>query len=331
MGALLSLILVTVTMGTVASVPVAGIHALKTRLHLRQDKLRRYYYVRFPKDFSFEQVLAFIWALNGIRPKEPVFPHAFGLHLVAPPTLVFELEADETGIRYRLGVPIHYADYVIGQLRSHIPGVRVEPDAEGMDTTWGYCVELTTTNDQAPFRIGSSEAVIKSLLAATHPLKEGQAILIQYVMCPADPERPRDADKLHKEKQADHTFLVVARLGANAENLDEAKRLVRRVLSALGSISAYGVRFTERRGWPRAIHNRLFSRTSPAVFPPRRTQRKWQHLSLTQRATPVLLDFRVGDQGTSRLTTAFPLRGSSSGLPTSLEPRDLSPFLRWTG
>ena len=84
----------------------------------RADHMRRTYELSFPRSMTHEQVLAFIRSLSGLPgPKflQPV--HA----------LVFEIYADETGVKNYLHVPGHVDSRVDNLLEEHIDGISLTP------------------------------------------------------------------------------------------------------------------------------------------------------------------------------------------------------------
>ena len=169
------------------------------------------YTLRFPTDLDADQVVAWLHSLSGLLPG--IIGRLFGA-----PTVVCELRASAArGFEYRLMVPRSHADYVAGQLRTAVPGVRVTPDKEiapavssldmfrdalrastsagtaaaSSSPAWTHVAEfgmrrLTQTLRVAPVPVASS--VLASLQGFA--LQKGEVSLVQWVIRPAVPERP---------------------------------------------------------------------------------------------------------------------------------------------
>lgn len=177
------------------------------------------YVLRFPAELAADQALAWLHALSGLLPGH--LGRFFGV-----PTVVFELRASAArGFEYRLLVPRSRADYVVGQLRTAVPGIRVTPEKDALFTNstvnstsdaitstmktavkeanaeitgcspscskWTRVAEfgmhrLTRTLRAEPLPVTSS--VLASLQGFA--LHAGEVILLQVVLRPAVPERP---------------------------------------------------------------------------------------------------------------------------------------------
>lgn len=219
--------------------------------------VRKRYVLTFPRDLEYEQVLAFVRSLAGL-------PHAKKFGSLA--TIAFEVQADVTGIKHYLSIPVHLADYVISQARGQIPGIRVEM-AEDPRTYWSAVTELSLSSVNMPLKIASAESAINTVLASLLPLKENEAILMQWVIGPAQKEAAHEGDKLYQVKHGDHTFLAVGRLAARAETKDDAKKLVRRIYTGLSAMKAYGVSFGSRAVPATVVHKRIIRQSSVLTYP----------------------------------------------------------------
>jgi hypothetical protein len=175
------------------------------------------YSLQFPKDLDADQVMAWLHALSGL------LPGTIG-RLFGSPTVVLELRATaDHGFQYRLSVPRTRADYVVGQLRAQLPGVRVTPepnvtkdvpkntakvstnafvnafnDAETgkngiavSSPTWTKVAEFGMRRLNRTLRV-DAVPLVGSLLASLQgfALHHGEVIVLQWIIRPAVPEAP---------------------------------------------------------------------------------------------------------------------------------------------
>src|SRR6266545_3286519 len=125
----------------------------------RRDHNRRTYRLSFPAELTNEQVLSFIWAISAtLRP--------LPLRLLGTPNVVLELLATEHGLTHRMRVPWPHGEYVLDQLRSLVPGIRVTPEDDPELPEWVWIAELGQTNITRTLRIPEPEPIAASLLAS---------------------------------------------------------------------------------------------------------------------------------------------------------------------
>src|SRR5579863_4989004 len=154
----------------------------------QHDGNRKTYRLSFPRDLDEQRVAAWIRSISGtLRPSS--------LALGGAPTVAFELWATSQGLSHRLKVPWQHADYVIGQLRSLVPGIRVTPEDEWPHRQWTKAVEVGLKGSHRPLRIMSALDMATSLLSSVQSLGKGEAVIIQWVMTPAIPTHP----PIHRE------------------------------------------------------------------------------------------------------------------------------------
>src|SRR5436190_18082398 len=94
------------------------------------------YLLVFPSDLRADQITAWLHAVWG----------TLGAGSSAP--LVHEVLQTDRGVHHFLSVPRPFADYMIGQLRVHVPNVHaaeVEPPTMG---NWTYVVRLGERNSK---------------------------------------------------------------------------------------------------------------------------------------------------------------------------------------
>ena len=185
---------------------------MKQRDQMRQDYERRSYTLSFPAGLSTDQVLAWVQSISGALRSAP-------RRLGGNPTLVFELWATDRGITHRLKAPWQHADYVMSQLLSLVPGIRYSPEDHPPSHDWKCIVEIGETDPSRSLRIRSPEYLSSSLLASVQALGEGEALLMQWVVTPAVPQRlPSE----HKSFPASHwSYRLLT--GEIAADQDEVK------------------------------------------------------------------------------------------------------------
>lgn len=144
----------------------------------------RTYRLNFPSDLDADQVATWLRACSGTLTTGP-------RRLLDVSSMVFEVEAGELGISYRLVVPDETADFLTGQLRALVPGSSATPaGADDRANQWTAAVELGQTNPRRSLGTVNAEATSASLLASFHGLGRGEALLLQWVVSPALRQRP---------------------------------------------------------------------------------------------------------------------------------------------
>lgn len=243
-----------IVLALVGGSAVGGILLARQNAQARMDMTHRHYTVNFPRDVKFDDVLAFMRALGGLTTKKWV-------RLGGLITVVLEVEADMKGIRHRISMPGHVADSVIGDLRAS--GFQVTPDKIDAEEAWDVAVELRMTDHDKSLSLGNPEATIRTILSKFQPLKEGEAILMQWTAAPMFPQAPTD-DKDHKEKRSTQNFQVIGRLAARGK---DPEALIRRVFNGLSSVKAYGVSFKEKRLVHKGLlHKRIVLRNASFAY-----------------------------------------------------------------
>ncbi|MEC3978145.1 type IV secretory system conjugative DNA transfer family protein [Amycolatopsis sp. H20-H5] len=205
-----------------------------------------------PASLPENQVQAWLQSLGGIR-------HSAVLGL--------ELRATDHGLAHHLVIPHDQADYVVSQLRSLVPGVRVVPVAVQPAPAWTVAIELGLTDLLRTLRIPSPEQLSTSLLASVQGLRSGEMVLLQWVVTPARPETPppagtndrsgtwrspthggaTDGDSMDKRaKLSEPNFLAVLRIAVHAGGESRAGHLLNHVRSGLTSANAVAIRFRRK-------------------------------------------------------------------------------------
>ncbi len=224
---------------------------------------RRAFRLTFPRDTRPEQVVAFARSLSGLLP--PWWRRWLGT-----PAVIFEVAADESGIRHRLIAPSPHAGYLVAQLRAAMPGTRVEPE-EPAPLEVGAAAELRVSSTRVPLRTDQPEATAAGLLATLQPRRSGEFSVIQWVLAPApsgglhgsvpvpsvlaeltwgrsrvQASLPVEQARAEREKRSEPEVHAVCRLGVRADSPGRELQLLRRMIGAFHAGNAPGVSFRVR-------------------------------------------------------------------------------------
>lgn len=260
-----------VALALVALMAMAAGAILSTRAseQVRLARTRRSFRVRFPRELSPQAVLDFLQGLSGVlRPRRQ--------GLLGWPAVVLEVRADPEGIVHWMHVPARWADYVLGQLRAAIPSVRVR-ESSPLQLRITRALELRLRHGHVRLRVEQSAAVATSLLACLHPLKAGEAVVLQWVVAPALVEKPTESElapddlrdviagrqplpkltRHERTKLSEPLFLCVGRLGVQAGTTERSRALLERVLAAVNASRSLEARLVPRSLPSRLVANRL--------------------------------------------------------------------------
>lgn len=218
----------------------------------------------FPRDVTPEAVTSFVRSLSGLLPP-------YWRRLWVWPHVVFEVRADANGIEHRLLAPSRQAEYVLGQLRAAVPGVRIEAEPF-MPTTVRLAGGLVQSAKLRELRVDDPAAASRAIMAALQPLATGERIVCQWVIAPtvAKPVREhvddarfvplasrswrillpgqlpsKDDVREARKKLQEPVFSAVARIGAQA-SASRARRLIGRVTSSFHIVNASGSQLRRR-------------------------------------------------------------------------------------
>jgi hypothetical protein len=241
----------------------------------------------FPSDLTTDQVVAWLEALSGLLPGGLA---RFG----GAPSVVLELWATGThGFRYRMSAPRPQAAYVVGQLRTAVPGVRATPTGAATTTTWTRMVELGMRRRARSLRAADPAVLAASVLASIQGAGLGrhERVVLQWVIRPAVPEQPPPVARaprsvrlgpfatftpppIDKAATADIraklqavNFLGVLRIGVTAASDKRAVALLASVRTALTSVRTAANSLYSRSVPQDKVSQRLVSGTAPFLFP----------------------------------------------------------------
>ncbi len=209
----------------------------------------------FPRDVSADAVLAVLTSLSGA-------PHSA--------RIVFDLEADSSGITHRLAISSPHEDILLAALRAAIPSLRADrAKAPNDQATTRLLWQLVPA--RAALRTNEPAANAAGLLSGLFPLNEGEKVRLKWTMRP-HPEPPYRANaRVPKDSQAALTakakLPVVKAVG---ELLVQAKpsrvrQLVQRVSAPLWSLRTPHGRLVAdpplwgQAGWRLGLRGRHFN------------------------------------------------------------------------
>ncbi|MBO1267102.1 type IV secretory system conjugative DNA transfer family protein [Arthrobacter cavernae] len=247
---------------TLPSTLFIGVLKMKLKSQAELDGDRKTYVLTFPQDLAEDRVKAWLRSLSGT------------LHSKASPfagvrTIVFETWSTPMGIEHRIMVPRHQSDDIMSQLRTHIRGLRYEPATTFPQHEWTYAVEVGESSPERSLRIVNSNDAAASILASLGPLKDNEAVLMQWVVTPVRPERlpedgdpsarfslksilgvqPASRDELadRRKKLTESNYGAVLRVAARAHDQPRAAKLVQNVRTSFTALNSPDNRFIEMR------------------------------------------------------------------------------------
>jgi hypothetical protein len=256
------------------------------------------------------------------------------------PHIVFEVWADGRGITHRLRLHEAQADYIVGQLRVHLPGVRVTPESSPPQHSWVSGVELGLTNPAHRLRIDGSDQLAAGLLASMAALQPDEAVLYQLVLTSAAAEKPPAKSSTHsprhrrvanygllvpepesddvndlRTKASEVNFLGVVRLAARAATSDQASELVNLVEASLASTTSPYTRF-KRRFVPQksGLFTRIEQARAPLVYPAQFSVSEIAGLSAWPIGRPNVSGLPQGQARQLPATSAIPRTGRIIGI-----------------
>lgn len=246
-------------------------------------KERQSFELTFPADLKADQIATWLRAVSGTLTTGP--RRLFGVSSIA-----FEVEATEQGISYRLLVPSETAHFVVGQLRTLLPGSTAQPAAsEERRHQWTLAVELGQTNPRRSLSVVDAESLSASVLTNMQGLRRDEAILLQWVVSPAVRERlpqasadrtnvgsmgrflsgqvDRDQIADRRRKLAEPNFLAVLRVAVKANSPSRENQLLAQIRSSLASVGSVDNRLRRRLASSKRVVERVHQAAVPTLFP----------------------------------------------------------------
>ncbi len=304
-------------------VSLGALGAARWLYAIREAEGRRTFAVTYPRGSAPDQVLAFARSLSGLLPP-------WWRRIVGSPAVVIETQAAHDGITHYLRLPARSADYVTGQLRAALPGVRiVEADPPAFRPR--LALELRTSSRTQPLRTDDPAQSAAALLATLAPLADGERVVVQWVVTPAPPasvpdvvtlrDQPRGLAALFgprepvrvpaelvagaRDKRSEPALFAALRIGVTTASRSRDRQVLRRTLGAFHLGTSPWASF--RRRWlPAELVAGRIARASAAVF-------GWPAL-LNAKEAAAFLGVPIGEPRLPGLTV-----GSSPQLPPAAE------------
>lgn len=249
------------------------------------DHYRKTYRIEsFPMELDEAEIAGWVHSITGtLRPR--LF--SFG----TSPTVVFEVWGDKNGIVHRIKVPLGDDEHIIGQLRGHVPGLRVIEESDFPKHSWKRAVEVGMTNKSRTLGIHSPEAMSTTMLASFRHLKNDERLLVQWVVTPAlTNEVPqynntktnqfrwesvvkgtldanRDEVNDRRKKLEEPNLLAVLRVAADANTDTRAEHIIENVRKAIWSARGSKSYFNRRFVFQDSLKRRISEAASPFTFP----------------------------------------------------------------
>lgn len=229
---------------------------------------RLIYKIKFPADVPVDRASALISTLPASvkAPKGSVYT----------PTMVFETINHGGSFTFRVRVPSAHAEYVIGQLRSAIPGIAVEPvpdEDQGLgDFNAGFEVGMTLPDHQIEVTGRPADFAV-SLLNSMSSLVGDEVLVYQWVVAgtkklkfPDDDDArvqstdfswfkalmgKTEASRAEKTSRrakvaSEPNYIAALRIAALSQHPDRSKALCHNVIMALKASDGVKVKFQYR-------------------------------------------------------------------------------------
>lgn len=259
----------------VALLVPAAIVAVRRFDWLKQAANRRMVKLEFPRGVEPHSVESFVRSLSGLR-----LP--YWRRVVGQPAIVFEVQASRDEVDFRLIMEAGSRDFVLGQLRNAIPGIRMS-GVESRAFIPTLAAELRLSSTERQLSVDRPGEVSSAMLSALRPLAQGEQLLIQWVLSPsrssndqsairtslltrlwspASPQQPKP-DKAMRAKAATAQFLAAVRLAAIADSAERSRQLLRRLIGPFHIVNAPHVSFRRRLVPSRLVSRRIQAASTP--------------------------------------------------------------------
>jgi uncharacterized protein DUF87 len=330
--------------------PIAALYDLAIGLFKMREQQKAWgerlstYELAFPSNLDAPEVLRWIESVTGAI-------HNKGVRKSEVATIALELVATARGFAHRLRVPVERAGYIIGQLRTHVPGIHADITHETLDDTWTLTREFGMTNANMPLNISSPEAVAASILSSLQALSEDETIVMQSLIMPMPRRTPPAADKAvqstvfsvrgvltgntlaggseieaRRKKLAELNVRAVLRIAVKAGHKKRAEHLMKQVEMALATTHSGTTRF-QRRPFTGDIGADIASARAPLHFPAQLSATELVSVSAWPLGQPDVAGLPAGRTRHLPATEAVPRDGRIIGrstMPGSERPIGLS-------
>jgi hypothetical protein len=251
----------------------------RSRDQAERDGKRECYRLSFPRDLTFDQVVAFMRTLAAVRPSR--------WSLLGRPSLVFEIRAHGGAIEHQLWMPPDRAVEVLTQLRASLPGVRAVRMDAGSRPLVAVAHELGMSDSAVSFKTSEAVSIAASVLGALSVAEDDETIILQVVVSPVGtptrrptPARatskadsnPNGEDTHARRELADKTsephVAASVRVGAVSARPGRSRQLASHVVGTLRQLDQANVRLVIRHGSRSRASKRLRLAATPIMEPP---------------------------------------------------------------
>lgn len=286
-----------------------GAYYMRKRYQEQVDAGRKVYKLAFDPSQGDEPIQV---VLNTIG---PMLSRKDSTHAV--PTVVFEIRATDRGIAYYLRIADSQASFMVGQLRTHVHGIKIQlADNDLKDVDFTYGVEVGLTDTTRTLRIAKTSDLSASILSTVQALNPGEEVVHQWVIGhsarskvpPGEGHTPsskfsitravlgktqasRDEVIDRRTKLAERTFSAVGRIGAVADSETRAREMVRNGFHALSGANSNDTRF-----WTKEVSD-ISSRINHATTP------RWITAQLTVSELSAIIGWPIKSPFVSGLTS----------------------------
>jgi hypothetical protein len=195
--------------------------------------------------------------------------------------LALELVATHKGITYYLLLSLSQEAVVLAQLRSALPGVRVEeaPDYFSVQPVIRTASELRLSSTVRPLAHERAESSVTALLSGLHPFARGEVVRVQWILSGSRALLPNKEDsgevaRAARNKHSAPVFNAVGRIAVSAPSTARAINLLNRVTNAFRVLDAPGVCVLRRTLPISVVASRVYARALPLTVWPMRLNTK---------------------------------------------------------
>lgn len=281
------------------------------------------YRLRLPSTLSIDDIAAWLATVNAAT-------HAPPFSLLPSPPVALELVASKSGIEHMLLMPQTMQGVMLANLRSALPGVRIEavPDYLNERPVFIVAAEATLTSHTRPLAHERAEVASSTILGALQPLYSHERVIIQWIITGGGLQRPiasvrashgdsrrisswpvdgqvsidSEAVRAARAKQQTPILRSGLRIGVVAADKKRAISLFGRVWAGFRVLNAPGVGVVRRWRPADAVAGRMRSMCVPLLVWP---------LVLNTRELAGLIGFPVGGVHLPGVAT-----GAARQLPT---------------
>lgn len=260
---------------------------IKVFMQRASDQKHRTYRIEsFPSETDPDKLANWIHAITGT-----LRPGMLGYLRIGPvPAVVFEVRGSRDGITHLLRIPWQH-EYIIDQLYSHIPGIRIVREDGYKSPVWQHAVEVGAAYSARTFDL-EPERMWHTIRSTLTSCRGDEQVLMQWVVTPALPTELPEAGKAQsvyptltqrltgkleatrgevderRKKNAEPNMLAVLRIASYAKTDERAVHLLNDVSKAMASGRGRKARFT-RRPLAREVDviKRIMQAQTPFSFP----------------------------------------------------------------